>query len=141
MPENISFDLERFKKAQETDFPIALKEIKSGRKKSHWIWYIFPQLEGLGYSETATYYGIKGRAEAEAYVHDSLLKSRLVEISEALLSLKENDATKVMGYPDDLKLKSSMTLFAEVAPEIGVFQKVLDKFFDGERDKKTIELI
>ncbi len=138
---NFSFDLERFKKAQEEDYSKALNEIKNGRKESHWIWYVFPQLADLGYSQTAKYYGISGRSEAEAYIKDSLLRNRLVEISEALLYLKDNDATQVMGYPDDLKLKSSMTLFSEVAPEISVFQKVLDKFFDGEKDQATVGIL
>ena len=134
-------DLSRFIKAQETDYEQALAEIRSGHKRSHWIWYIFPQIDGLGFSSTAKYYAIKDRKEAEDYLKDDLLRDRLVEISEALLQLKSDDAGDVMGYPDDLKLRSSMTLFHEVAPEIDVFQKVLDKFFDGEPDQRTIELL
>lgn len=137
----MTFNLERFKKAQERDYAQALAEIKSGRKESHWIWYIFPQLKGLGYSEISRFYGIEGRAEAKAYIEDELLKKRLVEISEALLALQCSDAEKVMGYPDDLKLKSCMTLFAETSPETDVFEKVLEKFFDGKKDKKTLELL
>ncbi len=137
----MTFNLERFKKAQERDYAQALAEIKNGRKESHWMWYIFPQLKGLGYSEISRFYGIEGRAEAKAYIEDELLKKRLVEISEALLALQCSDAEKVMGYPDDLKLKSCMTLFAESSPETDVFEKVLEKFFDGKKDKKTLELL
>ena len=134
-------DLSRFVKAQETDYEIALSEIRSGHKRSHWIWYIFPQIAGLGFSSTAQYYAIKDRAEAEEYLKNDLLRERLIEISEALLQLESNDAGDVMGYPDDLKLRSSMTLFHEVDPEIDVFQKVLDKFFEGKPDQRTIELL
>ena len=134
-------DLSRFIKAQEKDYERALSEIRSGHKRSHWIWYIFPQIAGLGFSSTAQYYAIKDRKEAEEYLKNDLLRERLVEISEALLLLESNDAGEVMGYPDDLKLRSSMTLFHEVAPDIDVFQKVLDKFFEGKPDQKTIELL
>ncbi|MCR4714811.1 MAG: DUF1810 domain-containing protein [Treponemataceae bacterium] len=137
----MGFDLDRFKKAQEEDYPYALQEIKAGRKRSHWIWYIFPQLKGLGFSSMSEYYGIDGRAEAQAYIADSVLRARLVEISQALLALENNNPTQVMGYPDDLKLKSSMTLFAEVAPDIPVFEQVLQKFFAGEKDAKTLQLL
>ncbi len=137
----MTFNLERFKKAQERDYAQALAEIKNGRKESHWIWYIFPQIKGLGYSEISRFYGIEGREEAKAYIDDELLKKRLVEISEALLALQCFDAEKIMGYPDDLKLKSCMTLFAETSPETDVFEKVLEKFFDGKKDKKTLELL
>ena len=137
----MGFDLDRFKKAQEEDYPYALHEIKVGRKRSHWIWYIFPQLKGLGFSSMSEYYGIDGRAEAQAYIADPLLRARLVEISEALLALESHNPTQVMGYPDDLKLKSSMTLFAEVAPDIPVFEQILQKFFAGEKDAKTLQLL
>ena len=132
-------DLERFLIAQQTYYRIALQEIKSGRKRSHWMWFIFPQIAGLGYSETARYYAIKDMAEAKAYMEDYTLSSNLIEISQALLDVDSDDATAVMGWPDDLKLKSSMTLFALVKPECEVFQKVLEKFFHGEKDQKTIE--
>ena len=137
----MGFDLDRFKKAQEEDYPYALQEIKAGRKRSHWIWYIFPQLKGLGFSSMSEYYGIDGRSEAKAYIADSVLRARLVEISQALLALESNNPTQVMGDPDDLKLKSSMTLFAEVAPDILVFEQVLQKFFAGEKDAKTLQLL
>ena len=134
-------DLARFKKAQEADYLQALSEIRAGHKQSHWIWYIFPQIDGLGISSTAKYYAIKDRHEAEDYLKDDLLRERLIEISDALLQLQSSDAREVMGYPDDLKLRSSMTLFREVAPHIDVFQKVLDKYFGGEPDQRTIQLL
>ena len=140
-------DLIRFKKAQEHDYETALAEIRSGQKQSHWMWYIFPQLDGLGFSEISQYYGIKGIEEARAYLADDLLRSHLVEISESLLALESNNATQVMGYPDDLKLKSSMTLFLLAAErdskyekEAQVFKSVLKKFFAGEMDGQTVEM-
>lgn len=135
------YDLSRFLKAQERDFETALSEIKAGHKRSHWIWYIFPQVKGLGFSSTSEYYGIDGLSEAKAYMENEILRRRLITISEALLSLDSSDAGDVMGYPDDLKLRSSMTLFSEAAPEEKVFQQVLDKFFGGEKDRQTLKLI
>ena len=137
----MKYDLSRFIKAQERDYEAALSEIKSGHKRSHWIWYIFPQVKGLGFSSTSEFYGIDGLEEAKAYIENDVLRERLIDISEALLGLESSDAGEVMGYPDDLKLRSSMTLFAEATPEIDVFQRVLDKFFDGKKDQRTIELI
>lgn len=130
--------LERFVKAQEYDFTLALSEIKNGRKESHWMWYIFPQIEGLGHSPTAQYYAIQDRKEAECYIEHPLLGSRLLEISGELLKLKSSDARAVLGWPDDMKLKSSMTLFEAVSGE-KVFAQVLEKFFGGERDAYTLE--
>lgn len=135
------FNLDRFKKAQTSDYATALSEIKNGRKESHWMWYIFPQLKGLGFSSMADFYGIDGLAEAKAYIADDLLRGRLVEISDALLGVASSDAREVMGYPDDLKLKSCMTLFMVAAPELEVFGKVLEKFFGGEKDSKTVKII
>lgn len=134
-------DLERFLIAQRTYYRTALQEIKSGQKRSHWMWFIFPQIAGLGYSETARYYAIKNIEEAKAYMEDDTLRTSLIEISDALLQIKSNNADEVMGWPDNLKLKSSMTLFALAKPECEIFQKVLDKFFGGERDQKTIEIL
>ena len=133
--------LKRFLDAQERDYEQALKEIRSGRKQSHWIWYIFPQLKALGYSSTATYYGIRDLDEAKAYLAEPTLRSRLIEISEALLTLPENDPSIVMGYPDDLKLRSSMTLFLAADPDCPVFQLVLDKYYGGKPDPRTLELL
>ncbi|MBR1743922.1 MAG: DUF1810 domain-containing protein [Lachnospiraceae bacterium] len=135
------YDLDRFLKAQERDYDTALSEIRSWRKRSHWIWYIFPQVKGMGFSSTSEFYGIDGLDEAKAYLGNEVLKGRLLEISGALLSLDSSDAGEVMGYPDDLKLRSSMTLFAEAAPELEVFRKVLDKFYGGEKDRKTLEIL
>lgn len=132
--------LKRFHTAQERDYETALSEIRSGHKRSHWIWYIFPQIDGLGHSSTAQYYSIHGRTEAEAYWADPILRRHLLEISEALLSLQSNDAGEVMGYPDDLKLRSSMTLFYEVSGN-SVFKKVLDKFYHGEEDPFTLKAL
>lgn len=133
--------LTRFHTAQERDYDRALSEIRSGHKRSHWIWYIFPQIAGMGYSSTSKYYAIVDFNEAVAYWNDPVLRARLLEISRALLELKSNDAEEVMGWPDDMKLRSCMTLFAEVAPEEEMFRKVLEKFFDGELDGKTLEIL
>ena len=136
----MNYDLQRFHKAQKFDYPVALGEIKNGRKESHWMWYIFPQLKELGYSSTAKYYGLT-KDEAKAYINDEILKSRLIEISQALLELTSSNATEILGYPDDLKLKSCMTLFSEIAPEVEVFDQVLQKFFSGKKDDKTLKLL
>ena len=136
----MAYDLSRFLKAQERDYDTALKEIKAGHKSSHWIWYIFPQLGKLGFSSTAKFYGIADLGEARAYLEDKLLRSRLLEISQALLDLPSRDIDGIMGYPDNLKLCSSMTLFQLAEPTCDIFQKVLDKFFDGKPDEKTIAL-
>ena len=135
-------DLNRFVEAQENDYEVALAEIKSGRKRSHWMWYIFPQLKGLGYSDTSKYYAISDSDEAKDFLYHPILGERLREISAAILQLEQNDANEVMGSPDDLKLKSSMTLFAEIdETEDSVFEKVLEKFFKGHSDNKTINLL
>ena len=133
--------LKRFLDAQEKDYAVALSEIKNGRKKSHWIWYIFPQIQGLGFSETSRYYAIKDLEEAESYFNHPVLGERLVQISNALLDLPGNDAHKIFGSPDDLKLKSSMTLFASIENTNPVFSKVLDKLFNGEPDFKTLRIL
>ena len=132
--------LERFGQAQADSYARALRDIKSGRKTSHWMWYIFPQLSGLGHSQTARYYAIRDRAEAEAYLAHPVLGKRLLEISSELLKLESSDATAVMGWPDDLKLKSSMTLFSLVSRE-PVFRQVLEKYFRGEEDVYTVQVI
>lgn len=134
-------DLKRFHEAQQYDYEIALAEIKRGRKSSCWMWYIFPQLTGLGYSSMAQYYGISNLQEAKDYLNDEVLRKRLIDISEALLKVESDNATEVMGIPDDKKLKSSMTLFSAAAPDIKVFSDVLDKFFWGERDHYTLKLL
>lgn len=135
------YNLERFIEAQQSDYAIALSEIKSGRKQSHWMWYIFPQVLGLGYTSTSIEYAIKNSSEATAYLNHEVLGKRLIEISNALLQLETNDAYKVFGSPDDIKLRSSMTLFSLVPGADKVFQLVLDKFFNGKKDDKTLELL
>ncbi len=135
------YNLERFVDAQAQMYTTALNEIRAGKKMSHWMWFIFPQLKALGYSPTAQYYGIADIDEAKAYLAHPTLRARLIEISEALLALDNSDPYSVMGYPDDLKLCSSMTLFEAVDPSITVFAQVLDKFYDGERDDMTQEFL
>jgi len=135
------YDLGRFVKAQKQDYDTALKEIRGGRKKSHWIWYIFPQIAGLGFSSISQYYAISSMEEAKEYMKNTYLRDHLLEISEALLALDSDNPKKVMGYPDDLKLRSSMTLFAEAAPDEPVFQAVLDKYFEGKKDQRTFDIL
>lgn len=139
MPQETS--LNRFTEAQQLDYATALAEIKQGRKRSHWMWYIFPQIQGLGFSSTSRYYGIKNRQEAEAYLRHPVLGARLREISAELLKLPQSDASRIFGYPDDLKLKSSMTLFASVPQADPVFEQVLAKYFNGEKDGQTLKLL
>ncbi len=133
-------EFERFYKAQATWYEIALAEIKAGRKRSHWIWFIFPQLQALGRSQNAFYYGIKDLDDAKDYLDDIVLRARLIEISQALLELETNDPVKVMGQIDSMKLRSCMTLFHLADPTCDVFKKVLDKYFTGQLDEKTVEL-
>ncbi len=133
--------LDRFIIVQRKDYNKALKEIKNGKKLTHWSWYIFPQLKGLGSSATAEYYGIEDLKEARLYLTNEYLKNNLIEISQALLNLNTNNPTEVLGYPDDLKVKSCMTLFYYANPRINIFKKVIDKFYNGEFDDKTILLL
>lgn len=132
--------LERFLEAQEHKYDIALKEIRAGKKRTHWMWYIFPQLRGLGRSKMAYAYGINGLEEAKAYLAHPVLSARLIEISEALLEHKDQDIEDILGDIDAMKLCSSMTLFAFISEDDSVFQRVLDYFYDGEIDKLTIKL-
>lgn len=133
--------IDRFRLAQRQFYDTALAEIEHGRKESHWMWCIFPQITGLGMSAISQKYAIRDMKEAREYLADEVLKSNLIRISEALLQSESNDATKIMGWPDNMKLKSSMTLFSLADNTCDVFQKVLDKFFDGEKDQKTIEIL
>ena len=132
--------LERFLVAQEHSYDTALREIRAGHKRSHWMWYIFPQITGLGMSYTAQLYAIADIDEARQYIAHPLLGARLTEISRALLTLDSSDATAVMGYPDDLKLRSCMTLFAQVSDD-PVFTAVLDKFYGGRADTRTLSIL
>lgn len=133
-------DLSRFLKAQEQDYEQALREIRSGRKRSHWMWYIFPQIQGLGFSPTAQYYAIRDLQEARDYLAHPVLGARLKEISSALLDLSGLSASEIFGYPDDLKLRSSMTLFRMADLNEPVFLEVLEKYYDGKPDARTVEL-
>jgi uncharacterized protein (DUF1810 family) len=134
-------DLQRFKEAQDRDYETALAEVKAGRKRSHWMWYIFPQIAGLGSTNLSKYYAIKNLQEATDYLMDQELGYRLTEICKALLALESNDAHAIFGSPDDLKLRSCMTLFDAVPATFPVFAQVLDKFYNGERDERTLELL
>lgn len=133
-------NLNRFVKAQEDVYPIALKELQEGRKRSHWMWYIFPQLKHLGHSYNAKLYGISGLEEATAYLEHPILGQRIREVSEAIMELPGNDAEVIFGGIDAMKLRSSMTLFDLVSPN-DIFALVLDKYFDGSYCFRTILLL
>ena len=137
-----SFNLSRFVEAQRRDYAIALDELTQGKKYSHWMWYIFPQIEGLGRSHIAQKYAIRNAEEARAYLAHPILGVRLVECCEVLLGLGSSyTASEIFGYPDDLKLKSSMTLFASISEEGSVFHQIIEHYFAGEFDQKTINLL
>ena len=138
---NDPYDLNRFVQAQQDDHEQALAEIRSGRKRSHWMWYIFPQLHGLGFSSTAQYYAIKSIEEARAYLAHPILGPRLLQCAEAVVGVEGRSATEIFGSPDDLKLRSCATLFASVSPAGSVFDRLLEKYYGGERDVKTLQLL
>ena len=133
--------LTRFIEAQEKDYKKALREIQNGKKESHWMWYIFPQLKDLGKSEISQYYGIKDVSEAKTYIQNPILRKNLLEISKVLLKLDETDIHHILGYPDDLKLCSCMTLFSIVEPDLEIFSQILDRYYQGIRDSLTIDLL
>jgi uncharacterized protein (DUF1810 family) len=135
------FDLHRFVEAQRPVYARALQELKDGRKTSHWMWFVFPQLAGLGHSDMARRYALSGAAEAQAYLLHPLLGSQLEECVSALLQHRDRTALEIFGQPDDLKLRSCLTLFASIAPEHPLFQPALAQFFDGEADAKTLFLL
>jgi uncharacterized protein (DUF1810 family) len=135
------FNLARFREAQSGVYEAARAELRAGRKRSHWMWFMFPQLRGLGMSETARFYGIEDRAEAQAYLADPLLGLRLIELSEIVLAHEGLTAHEVFGSPDDLKLRSCATLFAAVSAGAAPFSTVLDRFFAGEADARTLALL
>lgn len=147
MPQEISreqddpFDLTRFTKAQNTVYDAALWELKNGRKRSHWMWFIFPQIDGLAQSATSKFYAVKSLKEARAYLNHPVLGERLNECAEAVLAVEGRSVSEIFGYPDDLKLKSSLTLFAGVSDAGSVFASLLDKYFDGERDSRTLKIL
>jgi uncharacterized protein (DUF1810 family) len=135
------YDLNRFVQAQKTVYEQALSEIKNGQKRSHWMWFIFPQFNGLGFSSTSRTYSIKSLAESRAYLNHPVLGARLIECAEAALGVGERSANQIFGSPDDQKLKSCATLFASISPAGSVFDQLLDRFFQGERDSKTLRLL
>lgn len=140
-------NLQKFLEAQEHGYSFgetyntALYEIKHGKKASHWMWYVFPQIQGLGMSGTTAYFSIKNLQEAKDYYRHPVLGSRLLEITEELLNIETDDPMFVFGYPDAFKLRSCMTLFKYAAPEQGLFQKVLDKFYQGTEDDRTLSIL
>jgi uncharacterized protein (DUF1810 family) len=135
------YDLGRFQQAQEDDYEQALSEITNGRKRSHWMWYIFPQIDGLGSSSTARHYAIKSLDEARAYLAHPVLGPRLLECAEAVVRVEGRSAREIFGSPDDLKLRSSATLFACVSPPGSVFDRLLEKYYQGRRDDRTLQLL
>lgn len=136
-----TFDLERFVVAQEGVYTNALAELRAGHKRTHWIWFIFPQFAGLGKSERSRRFAIQKLAEARAYLGHPILGARLLECVEALLQIHDRSAREIVGHPDDLKLRSSATLFAHLSAEESVFHQLLDKFFQGVRDPETMVLM
>ena len=135
------YNLNRFLEAQMTTYEGAMLELARGRKESHWIWYVFPQIDGLGRSDTAKLYSIKSLEEGRAYLKHPVLGPRLIEACEKLLSLKDLSIDEIMGHPDYLKLLSSMTLFAYISSENSIFNKVVDVYFEGEWDENSIEIM
>ena len=140
------FDLNRFLQAQNTGsygstYAHALEEIRKGRKYSHWIWYVFPQIRGLGRSPNACFFALRDMDEANAYMHHEILGARLVEISEALLSLPETNILYILGGIDSVKVRSCMTVFSKTERAPAVFEKVLKKYFGGKPDEKTLALL
>ena len=134
-------NLSRFLRAQERTHQNALRELRSGYKSSHWSWWEIPQLTGLGMTSTSREYAIRDLAEAKEYLSNATLRAHLLELCDALLSLETSDAGYVMGYPDDLKLRSCMTLFLQAEPDCTSFQAVLDKYFDGKPDQRTMQIL
>ena len=135
------YNLNRFVEAQIVTYEGAMLELARGRKESHWIWYIFPQIDGLGRSDIAKLYSIKSLEEGRAYLEHPVLGPRLIEACEILLSLKDASMDEVMGFPDDLKLLSSMTLFEFLSGSNSIFTKIIEIYFDDERDETSLELI
>ena len=135
------YGLRRFVRAQENDYEQALSEIRSGKKRTHWMWYIFPQIDGLAFSSTSKHYSIKSIEEAKAYLNHPVLGPRLLECAEAVVRVEGRSATDIFGSPDDLKLRSCATLFACVSPPGSVFDRLLRKYYRGGRDGKTLQLL
>jgi uncharacterized protein (DUF1810 family) len=138
---NTPHNLDRFTKAQEPVYSNVLSELKNGRKDTHWMWFIFPQIEGLGHSETARFYAIKSLDEAQQYLNHPVLGARLTECSEIVLGVEDHSIEDIFGFPDHLKFRSCMTLFSCVTNADPVFNAVLDQFFEGKPDNRTLELL
>ena len=141
MTSNDPYNLRRFISAQGPIYEIVLAELRSGHKRTHWMWFIFPQIEGLGQSPTSKYYAIKDEEEARHYLNHPVLGARLVECAKTVLAVEGKSASEIFGFPDDMKLKSCMTLFACVADTEPVFARMLEKYFDGKQDQKTLDLL
>jgi uncharacterized protein (DUF1810 family) len=135
------YNLTRFVRGQQDDYERALTEIKKGQKRTHWMWYVFPQFDGLAFSSTSKYYAIKSVEEAKAYLEHPIIGPRLRACAEAAVGVEGRSATEIFGSPDDLKLQSSATLFASVSPPGSVFDHVLEKYFGGARDERTLQLL
>ena len=135
------YNLSRFVEAQEDDYEKPLSELRSGKKRTHWMWYIFPQIDGLAFSSTSKHYALKSIEEAKAYLNHSILGPRLQECAEAVLRIEGRSAAEIFGLPDDLKLRSCATLFESVSPSGSVFDRLLKKYYQGKRDEKTLQLL
>ena len=135
----MEFTLDRFRSAHAESYETALREIKNGRKETHWIWFIFPQIQGLGHSAVAMYYEIQNKAEAAEYWNDTILRSHMIEICQELLKLN-GSIDWILGYPDNLKLRSCMTLFWLLTKE-PIFKEVLDRFYNGSMDEFTLKRV
>jgi uncharacterized protein (DUF1810 family) len=135
------FNLQRFVDAQQPQYSQVCAELRAGRKRSHWIWFIFPQMRGLGHSEMADFYGISSRQEAEAYLAHPVLGPRLRECTRLVTEAEGRSVDEIFGFPDNLKFRSSMTLFANVAGETQIFRDALQKYFDGQPDERTLALL
>jgi uncharacterized protein (DUF1810 family) len=135
------YNLSRFVQAQEDDYERALSEIRSGKKRTHWMWYIFPQIEGLAFSSTSKHYSIKSVEEAKAYLDHPILGPRLLGCVEAAIRIEGQTAAEIFGFADNLKLRSCATLFACVSPPGSLFVRLLEKYFHDGPDEKTLQLL
>ena len=135
------FNLQRFVDAQATAYRQVCEELRAGRKRSHWIWFIFPQIRGLGHSEMAQHYGVSSREEAEAYLAHPVLGARLRECTRLVVEVEGRSVDQIFGYPDNLKFRSSMSLFASAAPDEPLFRQALQKYFGGQLDPNTVALL
>jgi len=141
MSSDLNYDLDRFIDAQNGIYGQALSELKAGRKRSHWMWFIFPQIAGLGTSSMAEKYAIRSAEEAAAYLADPILGTRLLRCVDAMLAVHGRGAHDILGSPDDLKFRSSLTLFAAISDHDSAFHRAIDKYYEGEFDKRTVELL